>query len=345
MYQVLDALPDGLLDAETTALNDLLGGPVLIHLKGRRDPPLFLSIMLHGNEPSGFMALCRVLKRYKAGGGREDLPRSLSIFIGNVSAAEQNARRLEGQPDYNRVWPGCADGGSPEQAMMADIVETMRGRGVFASVDIHNTTGPNPHYACINRTDAPFLYLASLFSRTIVYFGLPKGVQAMAFAALCPAVTIECGQAVDERSVAHAAEFIDACLHLSHFPDHPVPPHDYELFHTVARVTVPDTVTFDFDAGGDGGEEVDIRFRKDLDQMNFTEMGAGTEIAEIHGDGTARLGIENEEGEILDDRYLRYQDGKILINAAVMPSMLTHDSTIIRQDCLCYFMERFWPGT
>ncbi len=344
MYQILSAIPDGLLDAEPAELNKLLGGPVLIHLEGRRQPSLFLSVLLHGNEPSSFLALCRMLRRYKVGGGSEDLPRSLSIFIGNVSAAEKNVRRLEGQPDYNRVWPGSPAEDSPEKAMMAEIVESMRARGVFASIDSHNTSGPNPHYACVNSTEAPFLHLATLFSRTIVYFGLPPGVQTMAFAKFCPSVTLECGQAGDAHGVAHAAEYMDACLHLSRFPDTPVAPHDYELFHTVARVTIPEDVTFGFSDAA-GGEDVDIRFRQDLDRMNFTEVAAGTRIAEIHGNGAARLKIENEEGEILDDRYLQYEDGNLSFRTTLMPSMLTHDRTIIRQDCLCYLMERYWPGT
>lgn len=344
MYQILSAIPDGLLDAEPGELKELLGGPTLIHLEGRRQPALFLSVLLHGNEPSGFLALCRMLRRYKVAGGSEELPRSLSIFIGNVRAAEQNVRRLEGQPDYNRVWPGSPAEDSPEKAMMASVMESMMAQGVFASIDSHNTTGPNPHYACINSTEPAFLHLATLFSRTIVYFGLPPGVQTMAFAKFCPSVTLECGQAGDERGVAHAAEYMDACLHLSHFPDTPVSPHDYELFHTVARVTIPEDVTFGFNGDARNGE-VDIRFREDLDHMNFTEVEAGTLIAEIHGNGEARLKIENEEGEILDDRYLKYDQGNLSFRGPVMPSMLTHNSTIIRQDCLCYLMERYWPGT
>jgi hypothetical protein len=35
-----------------------------------------------------------------------DLPRSLSLFVGNTAAAEQGVRHLPEQPDYNRVWPG-----------------------------------------------------------------------------------------------------------------------------------------------------------------------------------------------------------------------------------------------
>ena len=79
--------------------------------------------------------------------------------------------------------------------------------------------------------------------------------------------------------------------------------------------------------------------------MNFTEVPAGTRIAEIHNGSAARLIIENEQGEILGDHYLRYEQGKILLRTPVMPSMLTHDRVIVRQDCLCYLMERYWPGT
>ena len=78
--------------------------------------------------------------------------------------------------------------------MMREVVEQMRARGVFASVDIHNNTGINPHYGCVNRLEAPFLHLAALFSRIVVYFKRPLGVQSAAFAQLCPSVTVECGK-------------------------------------------------------------------------------------------------------------------------------------------------------
>ena len=55
---------------------------------------------------------------------------------------------------------------------------------MFASIDIHNNTGLNPHYGCVNRLDPPFLHLATLFSRIVVYFKRPLGVQSAAFASV-----------------------------------------------------------------------------------------------------------------------------------------------------------------
>jgi len=43
----------------------------------------------------------------------------------------------------------------------------------FASIDIHNDTELNPHYACVTRLEPQFIALARLFSRTIVHFERP----------------------------------------------------------------------------------------------------------------------------------------------------------------------------
>ena len=68
-----------------------------------------------GNEGTGWEALRALLRDYQ---GRE-LPRALTIFIGNVSAAKAGLRRLEGQPDYNRIWE---PGDTPEHAMAAEVL-------------------------------------------------------------------------------------------------------------------------------------------------------------------------------------------------------------------------------
>lgn len=64
----------------------------------------------------------------------------------------------------------------------------------------------------------------------------------------------------------HAAAFMEACLHLSEFPVHPVEPHDVDLFHPVATVKVPDQVSFGFAA-----PDADIDFVAELDHYNFRE--------------------------------------------------------------------------
>ena len=117
-----EELPKGLLEVMPTQLSEVLGGPSLIHLPGRREQPLFLSVLLHGNETTGVVALQALLARYQ----HKVLPRAMSIFIGNVESAQDGLRRLAGQPDYNRVWPGSEHPDSPEKRMMAEIVDIMR---------------------------------------------------------------------------------------------------------------------------------------------------------------------------------------------------------------------------
>ncbi|MEW5790698.1 MAG: M14 family metallopeptidase [Pseudomonadota bacterium] len=332
MLNIIDHVPDGLLAADARHLHEVLAGPTLIHLPGRRPEPLFVSVLLHGNEDTGLTAVQALWRKYQ---GRE-LPRALSVFIGNVAAARHGMRRLEGQPDYNRIWPGGEAGQTPEHAMMGQVVAEMRARGVFASVDVHNNTGLNPHYACVNRIDQRFFHLATLFSRTVVYFIRPLGVQTAAFAELCPAVTLECGQPGQAYGVEHVLDYLEACLHLAEIPTHPVAEHDMDLFHTVATVTVPAAVDFGF-----GDAAADIRFVGDLDHLNFRELPAGTLLGWLRPDGGVRLEVRDEQGREVGADFFRWDHGEIRTARPLMPSMLTLDQRVIRQDCLCYLMERY----
>lgn len=327
MLNELEALPKGLLDLPAAQLCQLLAGPTLIHLPGRHPEPLFVSVLLHGNEDSGWEAVRTLLLDYLD----QELPRALSLFIGNIDAAREGLRHLSGQPDYNRIWKG-GEGSEPDMATM--VVARMRQRRVFASIDLHNNTGLNPHYACINRLEQPFLHLATLFSRTVVYFLRPDAVQSMAFSALCPAVTVECGKVGQALGVAHAREFVEAALHLDHFPEHPLPPGDYDLYHTVATMRIPDTLNFSFTDSA-----ADLWLPPDLDSFNFRELPAGTRLAQVR-DGQVQLTVTDEQGRDVSARYL-HNDGDFLHTLLpVMPSMLTLDERVIRQDCLGYLMER-----
>jgi succinylglutamate desuccinylase len=325
-------LPTGLLDAEPRQLAELLGGPALIHLPGRRERPLFVSVLLHGNETTGVLAVQGLLRQFQD----KELPRALSLLVGNVEAARDGVRRLAGQPDYNRVWPGGEHCDSPEQRMMSQVFDIMQARQPFASVDVHNNTGINPHYACINRIDHRFMHLASLFSRTLVYFIRPAGVQSMAFASLCPAVTVECGKVGQSAGELHVREFLDACLHLSDIPAHPVAAHDVDLYHTVATVRVPRVFSFGF-----GEQPVDICFINDLDHLNFRELPPGTTLAHLNGVDAMPLEAVDEQGLEVAQRFFTVEGDLLRTRRALMPAMLTLDERVIRQDCLGYLMERY----
>ena len=329
----LDNLPSGFLDCDVTELADILPGPSLIHLDGKKQQPIFISILLHGNEPVGFNAIQYILKKYQNDG----LPRAISLFVGNIAAAKHGIRRLDKQPDYNRIWPSKAiQPDTAEHMIMKRVVTEMKARDPFVSMDLHNNTGINPHYACINKLDHRFFHLATLFSRTVVYFLRPYGVQSMAFSDFCPAITLECGRIDDKTGIAHAVEFIDACLHLDHLSEHPIQNEDIHLFHTVATVKVPGDVDFGF-----GESSSEISFINDIEYYNFRELPAGTLLGYYNQQTMPHLDIVDEYGNAVEQRFLSYNAGEIRLATVVMPSMLTLNKKVIRQDCLCYFMERY----
>ena len=175
-------------------------------------------------------------------------------LVGNIEAARAKVRTLPTQADYNRCWPGTGEPLRPEAEVMRQVVEIAREHAPFASIDIHNNTGNNPHYACVNRLDDPFLHLARLFGRTVVYFNKPVGVQSAALAEICPAVTVECGRIGAAAGVAHAADFVESCAGADAFPDHPLSEADIDLLQTFAIVKVPADATLSYD-----GSDADFR--------------------------------------------------------------------------------------
>jgi hypothetical protein len=247
-------------------------------------------------------------------------------------------RRLPQQPDFNRVWPGTELGEGDEVAMTREVVASMRQRGVFASIDLHNNSGLNPRYACVNQLEAEFLQLATLFSRTVVHFREPRGVQSAAFAELCPAVALECGHAGDAEGEARAAGVLDAVLHLAELPRHAPASTDIDLFHTVAIVKVPPEITLSFD-----GSPADLVFRADLDHLNFSEVPRGTALARVRRRSGAPLWVPGDDGANRWRQFFEVRDEELVLRASLMPAMLTRSVAAVRQDCLCYLMERRLP--
>lgn len=334
MLRTYEQLPDGFLEAQGGDLAALLGGPSLIHLPGERPAPLFVALLLHGNEPVGLQALQRLLHDYR---GRA-LPRALSLFVGNVEAAAVGMRRLPEQPDYNRIWPLEGDAPAvapcPETEMALAVFRALAGRGLFAAVDVHNNNGRNPHYACINRLEPAWLRLARRFGRRVLYFTDPPGTLTAAFSRLAPSVTLECGPVGDASGVDHAAAYLTELLHAAKLP-HTAPPADgIDLYRSAARLSVPDSVSV-----GVGDSRAQLHLPPDLEDLNWRPQAAGRALARIDGvDGLVVQARDPLGADVAAD-YLRRRGDVLELARAVTPSMFTTDVRIVRQDCLGYLLE------
>jgi succinylglutamate desuccinylase len=329
---LFESAPAGFLDLPPNELFKVLPGPSLIRFQGEEDTPLFLATLLHGNEPTGIQAIQKLIKKYQAEG--KLLPRRLDVFVGNVEAAKSSERRFPKQPDFNRVWDG---GNLPEHGLAREVLAFVNKSGAFASIDIHNTSGKNPHYSCVNRLDAPFVNLAHLFSQTLVYFTRPKEVLSNAMAGFCPSITIEAGQPGDSYGVQHVYEFLEKCLRMKQIPPNWNGKEDLYVYHTIARIRVPKNsrIGFDRNAG-----DKDFCFIDDLDQQNFSEIPANTLIGWRYNP-QMKLSVIDEEDEEVESRFIEYKDTEIRLKRAVVPSMFSTNERIVHQDCLGYLMERF----
>ena len=111
---------------------------------------------------------------------------------------------------------------------------------------------------------------------------------------------------------------------------------DIDLFHTVAQVKVPEDVSFGFPPG-----EADILLSPELERFNFRELPRGTALGQVDAPNDVRLDVRDERGRNVTGRYFFVEDGELRLQLPVMPSMLTRNEAVIRQDCLCYLMERY----
>lgn len=334
MLNELNHLPEDFLTVRAEDLHQVLPAPTLFHLEGENPQPLFICTLLHGNETTGFYALQQLLQKY----ADTRLPRSLSIFIGNIAAAKNGQRHLDTQQDYNRIWPGTHLNDSAEKDMMQIVTNIMQKKKPFASIDIHNNTGKNPHYGCVNILNPHCLQLASYFSDIAVYFTSPKGVQSSAFADFCPSIVLECGQSGDLSGETHAFQFIDKILQLDAFSSQT---NKLKIYHTVARVLVPKTVGL---SDTDEKENFDLYLNPALEDKNFTRIPIDTVFASKGSDKDQLIKVNSESNEDITLEYLKWQDDQLVFIKPVTLAMYTTSERAIRQDCVCYFMEELSIG-
>lgn len=316
-------LPDNFFELLSDDLWKVFPGPTLIHITGKNPEPLFISTLLHGNEDSGFYALQKVLSHFSKG-----LPRDLLIFLGNPEAAKYNRRHLDDQPDFNRIWH--EDVHSEETAFAMELLDILKTHKLFACVDIHNNTGRNPHYSCVNYLDPKFFSFAKLFSDKVVYFKDPKEALSIACGQFTPSLTLECGLPGDSMGAQHAYEFIKTLMELDELPNYR---KKYDYYEVVAKIKIPTGVHFDI---GEGPGELSLP--PGFDKFNFQVLPIGSCIAKRAHGSNAVLAVVDKEGNDIFDDFVNVDSGEIVTVKHVIPSMFTMNKKIIQQDCLGYFM-------
>ena len=308
--RVHSRIPEGLLDCPAADLHLHLGGPTLLDLPGVASPPLFVSVLLHGNETSGWDGLRRYLKAHRT------LVRALTVFIGNTEAAAQGLRVLPWQSDFNRIWRN-AEG--PGAEIAAAVESALAGRRFFAAIDFHNNTGHNPHYAVVTDLEPHNLGLAYLFSEKAVLMEEPDTVLTRKLAERYPAVAVEVGPVGDPRCIERVTDYLSRAMALDAVPT--ARPDVFSLFRTRARVHVRDDVPFGFEGDEGDADAKALVLTGGVEAVNFHELGPGS----LFGASPLELGrvlqVLDVSHRDVTSAYFEKQGQAIVLRQSVVPAM------------------------
>ena len=327
--KISDCIPPGFLDVKPHEITEVMEHPSLIHLKGETGPPLFISILLHGNEFSGLLILQKILKKYSD----RSLPKSLVIFIGNPAASAQRVRHLSDQPDFNRIWNGHS---AYESSITTPLLQYVKDQKIQAAVDIHNNSGRNPIYGCINRKEKEFIQLAQLFSKNIVYFTKPDSVLSMTLSGICPTMVIECGLPGNIPGITTAVKCIETLINKEEkWKESEI--QVSHIYHTCATLYIEPDSIISFDSQPVLGNN-HFCLSDNLDELNFKKIEPGTILGKVSDPN--RIKLINEKGENIFGCFFSIIENQLRVKSSFIPSMFTKNAEIAKSDCLGYVMEK-----
>lgn len=330
MQSLLRAFNPALLEVDASYLHQFYPETSIVRLAGERDdPPLFISILLHGNEVSGLRIMQKILRFYDY--PHKKLPRTTYLLLGNISAATHNLRSIPGELDYNRIWHESVAG---RPSWVAEILNYFQEKPPLFAVDIHNNTGKNPHYGCINNLKESSLKLAGLFSRRVIHYTHPREVLGIQFSEICPTITLECGLPEDPLGIDAGIHFLKR-LYKRESSAQIRAANDLEVYETEVKIIIPPEYSISF---GSHANRCDFIFPQDIENYNFVELEQGHVLGR-RTNPQAFIKVINQKGIEVTKNYIDYQNDEIILNTSCLPVMITRNITVIHDDCFCYLMR------
>jgi hypothetical protein len=313
---------------------EALPGPTHIFIPGR-DPSRCRVVvsLLHGNEPSGFMAIHALL--------RQQIRPAVDIhfFIASVAAARTRPlffyRMLPGERDLNRCFRPPFDDNAQSQLAKA-ILDILHALKPEAIVDVHNTSGAGPSFGVAVYMDAQHEALTSLFTHRLVITDLVLGSVMELTETLCPTVTIECGGAKDDESDRVAligmTQFVGLEDVLNLAPDNVA----MEFFRNPLRLELQQGAAISY--GMHALPIKGVNLLPDVEHLNFNFVEPGTPLGFVTGEVDTVLRARSNTGEDTVLQYFLVQDNQLLTRQRMKFFMVTNNPEIARTDCLLYFV-------
>ena len=313
-----------------------LAEPTLIRVPGRQSSRCRMVVtLLHGNEPSGVIAIHRYLRdRIQRDGYR---PRTdLCFFVAGVQNALVpplfSQRQKAGDRDLNRCFLSPhGDGPGEIAAQILDCIAKLKPEAV---IDIHNTSGAGPAFSVCSRFNRRHLALTELFTHRMVVTDLVLGALIDMTREDMPVVTIECGgsEAEEAHEIAYRGlERVGDQVDLFEIRSGT----DVDLYiHPVRLELVPGTrICY----GHENSADCDLVLPPDIDRRNFGMVTPDIMLAWVNNPGCLRL--KSAAGYSAIDDYFRIRNGRLYSAHPLKLFMVTTRPAIALSDCLLYAVK------
>lgn len=312
-----------------------------------------ISTLLHGNEPSGAVAMHRWLKAWQA--GQVPLPKTnISFILPSIEASlctpRFNHRQFEGRRDLNRCFSGPET--DAEGQLAANILSYIRSQKPEAILDLHNTSGSGPAFAVGTRQDATHQALASYFTQRMVFSDLKLGALTEVSEAFTPSMTIECGGAQDEAAHQLAYDGIVRFLATEnpfegYSANQPIDIYQHPLRLklktgcTIAYGKPSVDTTVDTGTPLDTSEHrpVDLTLQAQAESLNYAPIPSGATIGWLGVNGLEALTAQTPQGEDqLENFFEATANNELRTRQKLQLFMVTPRADIAMNDCVFYFV-------
>jgi hypothetical protein len=308
----------------------VLDGPACVYLEGERsDMTRAFVTLLHGNEPSGLMALFRWLKS-----GRRPAVNMVCIIASVPVALEPplfSNRMLNGDRDLNRCFRPPFD--DPQGKLAEEILEILKLHHPEAVVDMHNTSGSGPSFGVCTHMDRQHDALVSIFTKRLIISNLGLGALMDISEHSYPTVTVEVGGRLDED--AHELAYDGLCRYFTAPQVLAQEETDWGL------EVLPDPIRLEINEGirlgyAEAPSDHDITLMPDIERYNFGSVSPQTQLGWATGDSRKLFTARDSHGGCAVSRLVRIEDGKLFPAQALKLFMITNNEAIAKSDCLFY---------
>lgn len=316
-------------------------GPTVIDISGTDQERCRVFItLLHGDEPSGLIAVHRYLS--------EILPQkkpatNLRFIICSIEAATTrplfSKRFIDGGIDINRCFGNASlvrEADNLGYSQRADLI-TLAIKEVSPEmvIDLHNSSSSGPTFAVSSVVTTETLSLASLFCQTLILSDLKMG-SIMEQDFNCPFITIECGGCHDEQAHEIAIlgiNHVASCENIGYIQQK----KSVEVIYRPLRLQLKNHNKISYAQHDEGYSGVTLK--DNIECFNFGSAHRDEMLGWIDGNGLDNLQLIDNNGKNVLEEYFYVRENQLVCRHNLRLFKATTNKKTAISDCLFYVVK------